>query len=198
MATYLGGGTVGGLSLANTGILYLPTAGETTGDMTIAEVAALNLNAAAIANFVGGAGNPLVGGGLFSQGELVTGGYGWLSTLIPGIVFTGVGAGTDITLTAAGAIAFPGLSNADMAGADPWHGYFSGNLGSLTVLGTALDGGGVARNVIIGGGAGTVITPDPPAPPSAVPEVSTVFSAGAFAGLIGFCFLRRRRERATA
>jgi hypothetical protein len=50
------------------------------------------------------------------------------------------------------------LTNADMAGADPWHGYFSGSLGSLSVLGTAPDTAGVTRNLILGGGAGTVIT----------------------------------------
>ena len=44
----------------------------------------------------------------------------------------GGGLGTDITLTAAGGTAFPGLTNADLAGADPWHNYFSGNLGGLS------------------------------------------------------------------
>ncbi|HET9978446.1 MAG TPA: MYXO-CTERM sorting domain-containing protein, partial [Burkholderiaceae bacterium] len=53
--------------------------------------------------------------------------------------------------------AFPGLTNADIAGADPWHGYFTGNFGGLQVLATANDLQGVARNLIIGGGSGTVI-----------------------------------------
>src|SRR5690606_33407716 len=136
------------------------------GDLTQAEMAAVNAGAAAIATFVGGAGDPTTGGGLFSMAETGTGAYGWLTTLIPGIVATDIGGGghgTNITLTGDGASAFPGLTNTDLAGADPWHGHFSGNLGSLSVLGVA-DQGGVIRNVIIGGGAGTVITPDPVTP----------------------------------
>ncbi len=195
--TYLGGGTVGTLNLANTGILYLPTAGLAGGDLDANELAAVNGGAAAIANFVGGAGTPAVGGGLFAMGESGAGAYGWLSTLVTGITFTDVGGGgisTDITLTGPGATAFPLLTNADLAGADPWHGYFSGNLGSLTVLGTALQGQ-TARNLILGGGAGTVITPDPI---GAVPEVSTMASSAVLAGLAGLAVFRRRRSAATA
>ena len=160
ITTFLTGGTVSGVSLATAGLLYLPTSANSSGDMTAAELAAINANAAAMASFVGGYGNPSAGGGLFSMAESGTGAYGWLSTLIPGLIYTDIGSGgvnTDITLTAAGMAAFPGLTNAEMAGADPWHGYFSGNLGSLSVLGTALQGS-VSRNVIIGGGAGTVIS----------------------------------------
>ena len=154
------------LSTATTGILYLSTAGNVGGDMDAAELTAVNAHAAQIASFVGGSGNPALGGALFSQGETGAGAYAWLATLLPGITFTDVGGSgitSDITLTAAGAAAFPGLSNADLAGADPWHGYFGGNLGSLSVLGVAPDVAGVSRNIIIGGGAGTVIThvPEP-------------------------------------
>ena len=202
IATYLSGGTVGvgpnALSLANTGILYLPTAGLSSGDLDATELAAVNGGAAAIASFVGGAGTPAVGGGLFAMGESGAGAYGWLSTLVTGITFTDVGGGgisTDITLTGPGATAFPLLTNADLAGADPWHGYFSGNLGSLTVLGTALDNGRVSRNLILGGGAGTVITPDPI---GAVPEVSTMASSAVLAGLAGLAVFRRRRSAAPA
>jgi hypothetical protein len=153
-------------------------------------MAAINAGAAAIASFVGGAGDPTTGGGLFSQGQSGTGAYGWLTTLIPGIVATDVGGGgisSNVTLTAAGTTAFPGLTNANLAGADPWHGYFSGNLGSLSVLATALDGG-TSRNVILGGGAGTVITPDPP---SGVPDSGSTFALMAF-GILGLAALRRR------
>ena len=153
------------LSTATTGILYLSTAGNVGGDMDAAELTAVNAHAAQIASFVGGSGNPALGGALFSQGETGAGAYAWLSTLLPGITFTDVGGSgitSDITLTAAGAAAFPGLSNADLAGADPWHGYFGGNLGSLSVLGVAPDVAGVSRNIIIGGGAGTFISvPEP-------------------------------------
>ena len=153
------------LSTTSTGILYLSTSGNVGGDMDAAELAAVNAHAADIASFVGGSGNPALGGALFSQGETGAGAYAWLATLLPGITFTDVGGSgitSDITLTAAGAAAFPGLSTADLAGADPWHGYFGGNLGSLSVLGVAPDVAGVSRNIIIGGGAGTFISvPEP-------------------------------------
>jgi len=152
------------LSTSNTGILYLGTAGEVGGDMDATELAAVTANAAAINSFVSGAGNPSLGGALWSQAESVTGAYGWLTTLIPGIVATDLGAGgigTPLSLTAAGNTAFPGLTNADLS-TGPWHGGFSGNLGGLSVLATGLDAN-TTRNVIIGGGAGTVIqgAPEP-------------------------------------
>jgi len=181
----------GANTLANTGILYIPTLNNVSGDITPAEQAVVNSNAAAIASFVGGAGNPSVGGGLFAQGQSDdASAFGWLTTLIPGIIYTDVGGGgigTDITLTAAGSLAFPGLTNPQINGADPWHGYFSGNLGSLSVLGTALDGS-TPRNIILGGGAGTVIDQNP------VPEASTVVGALAIAGLCGATYVRSRRQ----
>lgn len=182
------------LSTSTTGILYLSTASAVTGDMDTSEMAAVNGAASQINSFVSGAGNPLLGGALFSQGETGTGAYGWLSTLIPGIIATDVGGGgigTDISLTAAGSVAFPSLTNADLALADPWHGYFSGNLGGLSVLGTALQNG-VSRNVIIGGGAGTVLQcGQPGTPPCQTPEPgSMVLMVTAGLALLG---LRRRR-----
>lgn len=166
----------GTLSTANTGILYIPTAGLSNGDLDTDELAAVNANAAKINTFVGGAGTPSNGGGLFAMGEIGAGAFGWLTTLIPGISFTdagGTGITSNITLTAAGATAFPGLTNNNLAGADPWHSYFSGSLGGLSVLGIANDNG-VSRSVIIGGGAGTVIgcgfEGQPACPPNGVPE----------------------------
>jgi hypothetical protein len=151
-----------------------------------------------INNFVGGAGNASLGGGLFSMAQSCTGAYGWLTTLIPGIVATdigGGGTGSNISLTAAGQSAFPALTNTDLAGADPWHGYFSGNLGGLSVLGVA-DFGGASRNVIIGGGAGTVIgcgQPGQPACPTPEPGSLPLFAlAGATLAFFG---LRRRKAR---
>ncbi len=89
--------------------------------------------------------------------EFGAGAWGWLTTLIPGIMpVDPVDGSLDITLTPQGTAAFPGFTNADLAGADPWHNYFTGNLGGLNVLGTAPDGG-VVRNVILGGGFGTVL-----------------------------------------
>jgi hypothetical protein len=95
--------------------------------------------------------------------------------------------------------AFPGLTNTDMAGADPWHGYFSGNLGSLSVLGTAqhtVGGVTTTRNIIIGGGAGTVITPDPPPPTGSVPDSLPILAIlPAFAALLlGGSRFRRVRD----
>ena len=177
------------LSTATTGILYLSTAGLVSGDMDTSELAAVNAAAGQINTFVSGAGNPALGGALFAQGETGTGEFGWLSTLIPGITNTDIGPGgigTDITLTAAGTTAFPGLTNTDLSGADPWHSWFGGNLGGLSVLGTAADAigaAGVQRAVIIGGGAGTRIS---------VPEPgSMVLVATAGLALLG---LRRRRQ----
>ena len=183
------------LSTATTGILYLSTAGLVSGDMSVAELAEVNLAAAQINAFVGGAGNPALGGALFAQGEIGAASFDWLSTLIPGLVATDTGAGgvgTDITLTAAGALAFPGLTTPDLAGADPWHNYFTGNLGGLSILGTALQGT-TTRNVILGGGVGTVLqcglTGQPHCP---VPEPgSMVLVATAGLALLG---MRRRRQ----
>ena len=183
------------LSTATTGILYLSTAGLVSGDMSAAELAEVNLANAQINAFVGGAGNPALGGALFAQGEIGATSFDWLSTLIPGLVVTDTGAGgvfTDITLTAAGALAFPGLTTPDLAGADPWHNYFTGNLGGLSILGTALQGT-TTRSVILGGGAGTILQcGDPGQPACPVPEPgSMVLVATAGLALLG---MRRRRQ----
>lgn len=171
---------LGSLSTATTGILYLPTYGNANGDMTVGEMQSVNTNATNIAAFIN------AGGALFAQGESGAGAWGWLTTLIPGLIATDAGSGgigADITLTAAGAAAFPGLSNADLADADPWHGFFSGNFGSLSVLGVSnLNGQSVA--LILGGGAGAVITPNP-----VVPEPGTMLLFGT-----GLAALYRRRR----
>lgn len=190
---------LGSLSTATTGLLYMTTCGNSGGDMDATEMAAVNAAAANINNFVGGAGNASLGGGLFSMAQSCTGAYGWLTTLISGIVATdigGGGTGTNISLTAAGQAAFPALTNADLAGADPWHGYFSGDLGGLSVLGVAAFSG-ASRNVIIGGGAGTVIgcglPGQPVCPPNGVPEPNGL----ALVALAGLAMaLTRRRKMA--
>ena len=179
------------LSTTTTGLLYLSTAGLVSGDMDAAELAEVNLAAAQINTFVGGA----LGGALFAQGEVGATSFDWLATLIPGIVVTDIGAGglgTDITLTAAGNLAFPLLTNADLAGADPWHNYFSGNLGGLSILGTAPQSTNT-RNVILGGGTDTSIQCGQPGQPHCpTPEPgSMVLVATAGLALLG---LRRRRQ----
>jgi hypothetical protein len=149
------------LSTANTGILYIPTADETSGDLDADELNTINSHAVDIANYIGGNGLPLKGGGLFSMGESPffagTTAYGWLIELLPDITVTDVGGGgigTAITLTAEGEQAFPELTSADLS-SGPWHNYFSGEIGGLEVLGTAPDDNGVTRNIILGGGVGT-------------------------------------------
>ena len=151
------------ISIANTGILYIPTAGHTSGDLSPSALAVINTRAAAINNFVSGAGIRTQGGALFSMAESGSGAHGWLNTLLPGIIVTDRGAGgvsTRITLTPEGTSAFPGLPNSAVGNAIPWHNNFSGILGGLQVLGTA-PLGGVAQDIILGGGAATVISPMP-------------------------------------
>ncbi len=195
---FLSGKTVNNISLAQTGILYISTNENTSGDLTDAELAAINSNAAAIANFVGGAGKPNQGGGLFTQAESPNTGtsYDWLSSLIPGLKSIDGGGSAGLSLTSSGTNAFPGLTNTDLS-AGPWHNYFTGNLGSLQVLatGNASDGTQNAP-VIIGGGAGTVINASPPPVVSAagVPEPSATSGLLAFLGLAARFLWKRQQQ----
>ncbi len=144
------GAWMAALSTSNTGILALPTSGgETFGDMDNAEQAAINANAAALANFVNNQ-----GGALHAMVEEGLGAFGWLTTLIPGIMADYNAPSTDIiTLTPAGNTAFPGLTNTDVTNATPWHAFFKGTLGALKILAT----GDNKEPLILGGGAGTIL-----------------------------------------
>ena len=170
ITSFLAGGTVSGVSLATAGIIYIPTYGNTTGDLAniAGAMAAVNSGAGAIAAFVGGCG----GGGLFAMGENGGGSYGWLSTLIPGITVVAGGSASPINLTAAGIAAFPALPNSAVQAAIPWHDDFAGNFGSLQVLATS-DRGGVQRPVILGGGACSGISEISVTPTTATNEVGT-------------------------
>jgi hypothetical protein len=176
---------IGTTTLSTTGIVYMPTdAIEVGGGITQAEIAALNTHSVDINNFVGGAGTPAQGGGLFAHSQReTTGGFGWLSTLIPGIVINACGAGCNdvsLTLTPAGLTALPGLTSTSLSSAPPWHTWFSGDFGGLSVLVTGpVNNSPVA--VALGGGAGTVIgcgQPGQAACPSTVPEPASLVLLG--------------------
>lgn len=179
-------------TLANTGLLYFPTGeGTTSGGITAAELAVLNANAIAINTFVGGAS----GGGLFAHGQSgTTGAWGWLTTLIPGIIPTSSGGSGNLELTVAGATAFMGLTNADISGAQPWHEHFAGTFGGLQVL-VQTTSGPAGRAVVLGGGAGTQIgcglAGQPPCV-NQVPEPMTLALLGI--GLLGFGVSRRAKR----
>lgn len=211
IASFLDGSTIGGVSLGNTGILYIPTVRNTSGDLSNTELSQINTRGAAIANFVGGAGTPATGGGLFSMAESPstssgTSAYGWLKSVIPGIAVTdysGGGVNHDISLTSAGNKAFPGLTNTDLS-AGPWHNSFTGNLGSLSVLATSPDDKGVNQALILGGGAGTVISATPPTPvpeltpvppPTPVPEPSPMLGMLTFGAFGAGSLLKHRKKQ---
>lgn len=98
-------------------------------------------NAEKIADFVNS------GGGLFSN----MGQYGWLTALLPGAVYNNGGCNGGPEATADGATDF-GLSNSIVAAC--WHGYFTGNVGTLkTLVDWPYPTGSTRKAVSIGGGS---------------------------------------------
>lgn len=120
--------------------------------------------------------------------EAGLGQYGWLSTLLPGLTFeTGGGSGT-LALTSAGSSAFPRLSNSDL-NADPFHGHWTGGVGTLTQLFVDTDQFSQFFNDPVGidSSGGSVTNPNPP---SSVPAPATLLLLGI--GLLGLGVARRR------
>jgi hypothetical protein len=114
-------------------------------DLDTQEGSALLANAIKINDFVAS------GGGLMSHALE----YRWLTALLPGITIN-ISCFIPAMLTTAGIAAFPGVTNANIS-AGPCHNTFAGDLGGLEVLARDTLG----RQMIIGGGTGTRITPPP-------------------------------------
>jgi uncharacterized repeat protein (TIGR01451 family) len=153
---------LGKISVSNTDILLIPTYGETEGDLDPAEMAVINRQRLKIAQFVGQAGMKDQGGGLFAMAESGVDADGnkpylWLEALIQGISVIDrgpVGIESSINLTDDGKKGLAGLPEDELAVAVPWHNYFEGNFGALTVWATAIDPDEPdkkRRNIILGG-----------------------------------------------
>ncbi len=199
---FSGTGTV---NVNTAGLIYMPTvSGNVSGGITDAQLAPVNVNGATLNNFVSG------GGGLFAQEQANSSiGYGWLTSLLPGLNVMGDNVGgifdtNTLQLTAQGQTQFPTLINADISNATPWHAYFTGNFGALQslVVGNGDNVGGVNDTVVLGGGfvgGGVIVCGGPGQPacegPGTVPEPGSMALIGA--ALVALVTTTRRRGRQT-
>jgi hypothetical protein len=173
ITTFLQGGAAGA------GLIMMDSGSNVSGGITAAEMGAVTANASFLNSFVG------AGGGLFSQAN----GYDWLSALLPNVTVNDLQT-TGLSLTAAGASAFPGLTNADLS-AGPYHENFT-SIGNLPVLATGI-GAFSSLNVILGAATGSITDPGTPPVTPAIPEPSTY--ALMLAGLASVGWMARRRRR---
>ncbi len=171
-------------NINNTGIVYMPTvSSNVSGGITDAQLAVVNTNGAVLNTFLS------TGGGLFTQEQANSRiGYGWLTSLLPGLLIKGDNSGGvsdsgNLKLTSQGLAQFPGLTDADLSSATPWHAYFQGTFGALQslVVGNGDNVGGFDDTVVLGGGfaggGGVIVcgTPGAPdCPPSDVPLAPTL------------------------
>ncbi|MFQ5430497.1 MAG: hypothetical protein ACE5E1_09330 [Phycisphaerae bacterium] len=155
----------------NPAILWTAGTGASN-DLGFNEGQALTNHAASIANFVNS------GGGLLSHGSGSTA-YGWLTALLPDLADVNSGSSGDLTLTAEGLAAFPGVTDLDI-NAGPWHNHFEGDFQGLDILATSgdvTDSFGNPAAVIIGGAGVSLpsqITLDPETATKNIGEQHTV------------------------
>jgi hypothetical protein len=165
---FSGTGTV---NVSNAGFIYMPTVSNgVVGGITDTQLGVVNLNGTAINNFLA------KGGGLFTQEQANSDiGYRWLTSLLPTLVVKGDHAGgiaddSQLQLTAQGNAQLPGLTDADMSKATPWHAYFEGGFGALQSLmvgnGNGFPDNALDDTVVLGsgfaGGSGVIVNvPEP-------------------------------------
>ncbi len=159
--------------------IYMPTGNEDiSGGLTDAEVLAINGRGADIVTFVND------GGGLAAFAQNNPGGYGWFP--LGGLATTDLGVGglNGITVTAIGST----ILSPSATAVEPFHTTFDGPAGffGLDVLATQTATGAA---LIIGGGAQTVITPNPT---NGVPEPVTATLGVMSLGALGAATRRRR------
>lgn len=197
----------GTVNLSNAGFIYMPTVSSNVGGgITNTQLGVVNVNGTAINNFLA------AGGGLFTQEQANSSiGYGWLTSLLPTLVVKGDGAGgitnpNQLQLTAQGIAQFPGLTNADISNATPWHAYFEGGFGALQSLivgngnnspanildDTVVLGGGFA------GGGGVIVCGQPGQPPCDVNAIPEPDSLPLVLAALGGLYLAQRRRTTAA